>query len=175
MHRDVTPYNLLLDVRDNVRLADFGIATSLDGAAGAVADDDLIEGTRGFIAPEHLAGDAATPASDVYGLGAVAQTLLAAAPEIYDAAPEVELVLSQAMAAKPADRFGSAREFVQELATALVPDHTSTQVFHGAATEVFTRPTRVFSAPPKPEPKPVVKTSPFCRSSPSSDSCAPPC
>jgi serine/threonine protein kinase len=161
VHRDVTPFNLLLDVRDNVRLTDFGIATSLDGAAGAVADDDLIEGTRGFIAPEHLAGEAATPASDVYGLGAVAQALLAAAPEIYDAAPEVELVLSQATAAKPADRFGSAQECVQELATALVPDHTSTQVFHGAATEVFTRPTRVFSAPPKPEPKPIVKTSPI--------------
>src|SRR5207245_10870435 len=71
VHRDVTTHNLLLDVRDNVRLTDFGIATALDGAggAGAVSDEELIQGTGGYIAPEHLAGGAATPASDIYGLG----------------------------------------------------------------------------------------------------------
>ncbi len=159
VHRDVTPHNLLLDVRDNVRLTDFGIATALDGAGGAVSDEELIQGTGGFIAPEHLAGGAATPASDIYGLGAVAKALLAEAPDVNAAAPEVQAVLAQALARKPADRFGSAREFVQELATALVPDRATTQVFHGAATEVFARPTRVFSAPPAPEPRPAVKTS----------------
>ena len=161
VHRDVTPHNLLLDVRDNLRLTDFGIATALDGAGGAVSDEELIQGTGGYIAPEHLAGGAATPASDIYGLGAVAKALLAAAPDVYEAAPEVQAVLSQALARKPADRFGSAREFVQELATALVPDRASTQVFHGAATEVFARPTRIFAAPPTPEPRPAVKTSPL--------------
>ena len=34
VHRDVTPHNLLLDVRDNLRLTDFGIATALDGRHG---------------------------------------------------------------------------------------------------------------------------------------------
>ncbi len=161
VHRDVTPHNLLLDVRDNLRLTDFGIATALDGAGGAVSDEELIQGTGGYIAPEHLAGGAATPASDIYGLGAVAKALLAAAPDVHEAAPEVQAVLSQALARKPADRFGSAREFVQELATALVPDRATTQVFHGAATEVFARPTRIFAAPHEPEPRPAVKTSPL--------------
>ena len=161
VHRDVTPHNLLLDVRDNLRLTDFGIATALDGKAGAEAEQELIQGTGGFIAPEHLAGGPATPAGDVYGLGAVARTLLAAADEVHDRAPEVQAVLSRALASKPSDRFGTAREFVRELASALVPDTATTQVFHGAATQVFARPTRVFPPPRLPEAKPLVKTSPL--------------
>jgi len=161
VHRDVTPHNLLLDVRDNVRLTDFGIATALDGKNGAVADEEVIRGTGGFIAPEHLAGRPATPASDVYALGAVARVLLARADDVNDQAPEVQAVLSRALAEDPADRFGTSSELVHELASALVPDTATTQVFHGAATQVFARPTRVFSQPPPPEPRPEVKTSPL--------------
>jgi uncharacterized membrane protein (DUF2068 family)/tRNA A-37 threonylcarbamoyl transferase component Bud32 len=160
VHRDVTPHNLLLDGRDNVRLSDFGIATALDGAVEVVCDDELIRGTRGFIAPEHLAGEAATAASDVYGLGAVAEALLAATPDLDDDVPEVEAVLERALAPSPGDRPGSARELVQELETALVADQAATRAFQGAATEVFARPTRVYPAPPVPEPA-VVQTSPL--------------
>jgi uncharacterized membrane protein (DUF2068 family)/tRNA A-37 threonylcarbamoyl transferase component Bud32 len=161
VHRDVTPYNLLLDVRDNLRLTDFGIATAMDGKAGPAAERELIQGTGGFIAPEHLAGQPAAPAGDIYGLGAVARVLLAAADDVHDRSPEVQAVLSRALASKPGDRFGTAREFVRELAGALVPETATTQVFHGAATQVFAKPTRVFPAPRPPEPKPLVKTSPF--------------
>jgi uncharacterized membrane protein (DUF2068 family) len=160
VHRDVTPHNLLLDVRDNLRLTDFGIATARDGRSGE-GDEELIQGTGGFIAPEHLAGEPAEPASDVYALGAVARVLLAEASDVNDRAPEVQTVLSQALASRPADRFGTARDFVRELQSALVPETATTQVFHGAATEVFARPTRVFTSPMRTEPKPVVKTSPL--------------
>ncbi len=161
VHRDVTPHNLLLDVRDNLRLTDFGIATALGGKAGSGDEDEVIQGTGGFIAPEHLAGQPASPAADVYGLGAVARALLAAAGDVNDRAPEVQAVLSRALASKPGDRFGTAREFVRELAGALAPDASTTQVFHGAATQVFARPTRVFPPPRPPEPRPLVKTSPL--------------
>lgn len=161
VHRDVTTHNLLLDVRDNLRLTDFGIATALDGRTDAVAEQELIQGTGGFIAPEHLAGQPATPAADVYGLGAVARTLLAAARDVHDRTPEVKAVLARALASKPSDRFGTAREFVRELAGALVPDTATTQVFHGAATQVFARPTRIFPQPLPAEPKPPVTTSPL--------------
>src|SRR5437763_8961275 len=135
VHRDVTPHNLLLDVRDNLRLTDFGIATALDGKLGPGDADDLIQGTGGFIAPEHLAGEPVTPAVDVYGLGAVARVLLSSADDVNDRAPEVQAVLSRALASRPADRFGQAREFVSELAGALVPETATTQVFHAAATQ----------------------------------------
>jgi uncharacterized membrane protein (DUF2068 family) len=165
VHRDVTPHNLLLDVRDNVRLTDFGIATALDGKLPGGAGDDLIQGTGGFIAPEHLAGEPVTPAVDVYGLGAVARVLLASADDVNDRAPEVQKVLSRALASRPEDRFGTARGFVGELTSALTPDTATTQVFHDAATQAFARPTRVFAPPPTPEPEPepapAVKPSPL--------------
>jgi serine/threonine-protein kinase len=161
VHRDVTPHNLLLDVRDNLRLTDFGIATAIDGASPPVSDEELIQGTGGFIAPEHLAGASATPASDVYGLAAVGRALLAAAPDANADSPEVQRVLRQGLAAEPHDRYASGREFVQELALALVPDRATTQVFLGGSTEVFARPTRVFAAVPPAEPRPVAKTSPL--------------
>lgn len=161
VHRDVTPHNLLLDVRDNVRLTDFGIATGLNGALGADPVDDLIQGTGGYIAPEHLAGEPVTPAADVYGLGAVARVLPTSAEDVNDRAPELQAVLSRALASRPADRFGTAREFVRELASALTPDAATTQVFHGAVTQAFVRPTRVFAPPARAEPAPTVKTSPL--------------
>ena len=71
------------------------------------------------------------------------------------------MVLSRALASKPGDRFGTAREFVRELAGALVPETATTQVFHGAATRAFSRPTRIFPQAAEPGPKPLVKTSPL--------------
>jgi uncharacterized membrane protein (DUF2068 family)/tRNA A-37 threonylcarbamoyl transferase component Bud32 len=161
VHRDVTPHNLLLDIRDNVRLTDFGIATALDGKPGPAQEDELIAGTDGFIAPEHVAGEPATPAVDVYALGAVARVLLASAADVDARAPEVEAVVSRALAADPADRFRTAREFVGELTGALDPASARTQVFHGAATLAFSRPTRAFEPPPPTEPAPPVETSPL--------------
>ncbi len=72
-------------------------------------------------------------------------------------------MLSRALASRPADRFGTAREFVRELASALQPDIATTQVFHAAATQAFARPTRVFPTPSPPEPTRAasVKTSPL--------------
>jgi serine/threonine protein kinase len=154
VHRDVTPHNLLLDVRDNLRLTDFGIATAVDRASLPVSDEELIQGTGGFIAPEHLSGAAATPASDVYGLAAVARAVLAAADDVNDKSPELEDVLAHGLAREPRDRYGSSRELVQDLALALIPDRATTQVFHGASTQVFARPTRVFATMPPPEQEP---------------------
>ena len=165
VHRDVTPHNLLLDIRDNIRLTDFGIATALDGQLDPVEGEDLIQGTDGFIAPEHRAGERATPAVDIYALGAVARMLLAAADDVHAGTPAVESVLSRALASHAADRFGTARELVGELAGALDPEVARTQVFDAVATQAFARPTRVYAPPPPPTaapaPSPPMKTSPL--------------
>ncbi len=159
VHRDVTLHNLVLDVHDNVRLTDFGIASALDGKGTAVQAQDVIQGTGGFIAPEHLAGDPATPASDVFGLGAVANALLTAAPDVNHRAPELEAVLSRALADRPVDRFATAREFVRELVLVLAPDMASTHVFHETATDTFPMPTKVFPGAPRREPKRAIQWS----------------
>ncbi|UOT04086.1 protein kinase [Rhodococcus opacus] len=64
VHRDIKPANILLTDYDGPALSDFGIAhlsRSLESGTGSPT----------YIAPEVLRGDPPSPASDVYGLGAV--------------------------------------------------------------------------------------------------------
>ncbi len=78
IHRDVKPGNLLLAPGGTVKITDFGIAHTV-GSAPVTATGELI-GTPGYLAPERVAGEQATPASDLYSLGMVAYECLAGAP-----------------------------------------------------------------------------------------------
>jgi serine/threonine protein kinase len=68
MHRDVKPSNVLLSGDGRAVLTDFGIAT-LEGDPG-LTQAGMVMGTPGFSAPERVRGEAATPASDLWSLGA---------------------------------------------------------------------------------------------------------
>ena len=68
LHRDVKPSNVLLGPDGRVVLTDFGIAT-LEGDSG-LTQAGMVMGTPGFTAPERIRGDAASPASDLWSLGA---------------------------------------------------------------------------------------------------------
>jgi eukaryotic-like serine/threonine-protein kinase len=69
VHRDVKPSNILLEDLDEIaaRLLDFGLA-QFDGADTLTAVGD-VPGTLAYIAPERLAGEEATPESDVWSVG----------------------------------------------------------------------------------------------------------
>jgi hypothetical protein len=75
VHRDVKPSNVLFTDDGRAVLADFGVALLRDATSGLTATGALV-GTPDFLAPEIARGESATPASDVFGLGA---TLLFAA------------------------------------------------------------------------------------------------
>jgi serine/threonine protein kinase len=72
LHRDIKPANVLITASGDAQLADFGIARFAD----ATLTNGPLTATIGYAAPEVLAGQPATVASDIYSLGA---TLYAAA------------------------------------------------------------------------------------------------
>jgi eukaryotic-like serine/threonine-protein kinase len=72
-HRDVKPGNVLVADDGRVKLTDFGIARNV--ADAPMTSVGLVLGSPAYIAPEVAAGQAVTPAADLWGLGA---TLFAA-------------------------------------------------------------------------------------------------
>ena len=69
VHCDVKPQNVLVTRDDRVKVADFGIARAMSQASMHTAS--LLWGTPHYFAPEQAAGEAATPASDVYAIGII--------------------------------------------------------------------------------------------------------
>lgn len=65
IHRDIKPANMVRDAKGNIALVDFG------GVRDALRENggSTVIGTFGYMAPEQLHGQA-TPATDIYGLGA---------------------------------------------------------------------------------------------------------
>jgi predicted Ser/Thr protein kinase len=141
VHRDVKPGNLLLDGRDHVHIADFGVASAAH--LESFTQTGTILGTAGYLSPEQASGRRATAASDPYALGVVAWQLLvgmrpfeaqtataeAAAhvnqpvPSAHAANPAlpaaVDAVFERALAKDPAARYPTATTFVDALRHAL--------------------------------------------------------
>jgi eukaryotic-like serine/threonine-protein kinase len=68
VHRDVKPSNIMVLPGDQVKLADFGIAQAQDDPS--LTGSGAVMGSPGYLAPELFRGEAATPASDLWSLGA---------------------------------------------------------------------------------------------------------
>ncbi|MET7480266.1 protein kinase [Streptomyces sp. NPDC005648] len=73
LHRDVKPGNILLERSGRVLLTDFGIAAMEDPGDGAdthLTRSGALVGSLDYLAPERAQGADASPASDVWALGA---------------------------------------------------------------------------------------------------------
>ncbi|MCE3003600.1 MAG: serine/threonine protein kinase, partial [Xanthomonadaceae bacterium] len=93
VHRDLKPGNVLVDAAGRARLLDFGIAKLVD--ADAAPGDTGAAFTARYASPEQVAGEPATTATDVHGLGLLLYELLSGRPPF---AGGDDLALRQAIA-----------------------------------------------------------------------------
>jgi hypothetical protein len=114
VHRDIKPANLLLTRDGTVKITDFGIAHAA-GSAPVTRQGTLI-GTPAYLAPERVAGHAATPASDIYSLGILAHECLTGARPYGGTPTEIALAHGQReLPPLPAHVAPPVRAFVADL------------------------------------------------------------
>lgn len=157
VHRDLKPANLYIKTRDDgtreLKILDFSISRLLDRAAGQKTT--MIVGTRGFMAPEQAAGYDVDHRADLFALGQVAHEMLLGPKG--DATPPANFPMAgflawhaKATASDRRERFTTATEAIQELATVLgVPlsagaasDAPTPGLFETATTVLATAPRR---------------------------------
>ncbi len=69
IHRDLKPSNIIIDKQGNVRIMDFGVASSLK--TRAVAGPEVIIGTPEYMSPEQAETNDIDQRSDIYSLGVI--------------------------------------------------------------------------------------------------------
>ena len=159
VHRDIKPDNVMIDAADQVKLLDFGIATWEDGAP-TIEDEPTAEdapmrgefqtqagrvvGTRGYMAPEQLAGEPADARTDQFAWAVLAYETIGGRHPAADEAPllsalvpelpfGVAAVIAKAMALDPADRFADMAALVAQLASRIAPAEPPRRRWRGFA------------------------------------------
>lgn len=144
IHRDLKPQNILMTDDGTAKITDFGIARA-QSSYGMTQTNTAI-GSVHYMAPEQVRGEVATPQSDLYSLGVMLYELLAGKvpydgetsvavavkhttepmPMVRDSDPRVpqalENVILKATAKNPSERYLSADDMREDLATVLSPD-----------------------------------------------------
>jgi tRNA A-37 threonylcarbamoyl transferase component Bud32 len=74
VHRDVSPGNVLLSRDGQVKVSDFGLATSV--LRKMESEGGVVKGKLAYMAPEQLAGRRVGQAADIYSLGVVMHEMI---------------------------------------------------------------------------------------------------
>ncbi|MEU6138560.1 serine/threonine-protein kinase [Nocardioides sp. NPDC047086] len=138
VHRDVKPANIVVGRADRAKLTDFGIARGVDSQTTQTGQ---VTGSPAYLAPEIATGGRATPASDMWSLGATLFQALTGEPPygigdnalatlyrvVHEDPPRTPLagrlapLLEHTMAYDPAERW-SAEDVLDFLAGRLAPE-----------------------------------------------------
>ncbi|MFO0723369.1 MAG: serine/threonine-protein kinase [Myxococcota bacterium] len=94
VHRDVSPGNIMVDVKGQIRIVDWGIARAKN--RGAFTDAGQVKGKFRYMAPEQITGKNVGPFTDVYA-AALTFWEMVAGQRIYDEldVPQLMMVVSK--------------------------------------------------------------------------------
>ena len=92
VHRDISPSNVLLSVRGDVKLVDFGIARQKDPERAHKSKSGTLKGKYGYMSPEQVIEMPLDGRSDVFSVGVVLAELLTGR-RLFAAANELDVLL----------------------------------------------------------------------------------
>jgi predicted Ser/Thr protein kinase len=153
VHRDIKPENLLIDKSGTVKIADFGIATIMDGSPADPSSDPIplpAAGTPAYAAPEQRSGAAADHRADIYSLGVVLYEMLTGERPNGPLIPpsqrvqvsiSIDSVVLKALSLSPDLRFNTALDFRTSLEAAISPPPASPPSASPANPDISTAPT----------------------------------
>jgi len=75
IHQDLRPNNIMIDNNGTVKIIDFG-ATKVPGVVEVTNEQDSIQGTMQFTAPEYFIGETSRTNSDIFSLGVISYQML---------------------------------------------------------------------------------------------------
>jgi serine/threonine protein kinase len=138
VHRDISPPNIMITKRGEIKVADFGLAKA--GIQVEKTEPGVVKGKFSYLAPEVANGEPADVRSDIFSLGVVLWEMLAGrrlflgetdyktvklvqraniprlSPLNQYVDEAIEEILFKALAKDPAHRYQTAREFGDSLA-----------------------------------------------------------
>ena len=92
VHRDISPSNVLMSVRGDIKLVDFGIARQQDPERAHKSKSGTLKGKYGYMSPEQVIEQSLDARSDLFSVGVVLAELLTGR-RLFAAANELDVLL----------------------------------------------------------------------------------